>query len=99
MTKIHLLVELDVKPDQVGAFVKMFSAEFVSRSRDEDGCELYELWQNPENPEKMTIVETWSSQILLDRHMAQSWFAEWAPKMEIMQASPLIVRTLVSAKN
>lgn len=96
MSKVNLLVELDVKSDQVQAFIDMFRSEFITRSRTEDGCEFYDLWQDPDNPEKMTIVEIWSSQPALDVHLAQNWFAEWAPRMEAMQATPLVVRNMAS---
>ena len=94
MTKLRLLVELDVKPEQADAFDSMFRTEFITRSRAEDGCEYYELWRDAQHPNKMTIVEVWSSQKLLDVHLAQPWFGEWAPKMEEMQASAIVVRQL-----
>ena len=84
MSKVRLLVELDVKPDQVDTFVEMFIAEFASRSRSEDGCEFYEIW---------------SGQAVLDVHMAQDWFGEWAPKMDAMQAMPLVVHVLTSVED
>ena len=96
MAKARLIVELDVKKDQVEAFASMFRDEFISRSTLEDGCEFYELWQDPEKPEKMVIMEIWTSQAHLDAHLAQPWFAEWAPRMAAAQATPLRVRSLVS---
>ncbi|MEP0520407.1 MAG: antibiotic biosynthesis monooxygenase [Hyphomicrobiales bacterium] len=98
MGKARLLVELDVVPNQVDAFISMFHKEFISRSRQENGCEIYELWQDPSSVSKMTIVEVWSSQSALDAHLAQPWLAIWAPKMEAMQATPLVVRSLVSTE-
>lgn len=99
MAKARLLVELDVNPDTADAFVELFKAEFISRSRTEDGCEQYELWRDTQNPAKMTIIEVWSSQAALDVHLGQDWFAEWAPKMEAHQATPLVVRTLGSVED
>ncbi|PSL17210.1 putative quinol monooxygenase [Shimia abyssi] len=99
MSKARLLVELDVIPDQADAFVAMFLSEFVSRSRTEDGCEQYELWRDPANPAKMTIIEVWRDQAALDVHLSQSWFGDWAPKMEAMQATPLVVRALASVED
>lgn len=98
MTKARLLVELDVKPDQADAFVEMFRTEFMARSRREDGCEQYELWRSTETPARMTIVEVWRDQAALDTHLAQDWFSIWAPKMEAAQATPLVVRTMVSVE-
>lgn len=99
MGKARLLVELDVKPGEADAFAQMFRAEFIRRSRTETGCEQYELWRETENPARMTIIEVWSSSAALDAHLAQDWFAEWAPRMEAAQATPLIVRKLVSVED
>lgn len=77
----------------------MFEREFIARSRKEDGCEQYELWREAENPARMTIVEVWRDKAALDVHLAQGWFAEWAPKMEAAQATPLVVRTMVSVED
>ncbi len=99
MSKARLIVDLDVKPEEVAAFIAMFRSEFMSRSRSEKGCELYELWQDPRQPERMAIVEVWSSQAALDAHLAQDWFAEWAPKMEAAMATPLVVRALTSIED
>ena len=99
MTKARLLVELDVKPDEADAFADMFEREFIARSRAEDGCEQYELWRDSTAPARMTIVEVWRDQAALDVHLAQGWFAEWAPRMEAAQATPLVVRTMVSVED
>ncbi|WP_165352840.1 antibiotic biosynthesis monooxygenase [Loktanella sp. IMCC34160] len=99
MAKARLLVELDVRPDAAEAFVAMFRDEFISRSRTEAGCETYELWFEADRPARMTIIEVWSSAEDLDVHLAQDWFSVWAPKMEAAQATPLVVRRMVSAEN
>ncbi|MCV6546933.1 MAG: antibiotic biosynthesis monooxygenase [Cohaesibacter sp.] len=98
MAKARLLVDLDVKPGEADSFAEMFKAEFVSRSRTEQGCEQYELWRDAENPCKMTIIEVWSTEIDLEVHLAQDWFGVWAPKMEAVQATPLVVRKFVSSE-
>jgi quinol monooxygenase YgiN len=45
----------------------------------------------------MVIVESWASQADLDRHLALPWFAEWGPKLEAAQATPLVVRLFTDA--
>lgn len=97
--KARLLVELSVKPAEAVAFVAMFRTEFIARSRAEQGCESYELWVEPDAPGRMTIIETWSTQTDLDRHLAQAWFADWAPKMVAAQATPLVVRKMRSVED
>ncbi|MEP3435247.1 MAG: antibiotic biosynthesis monooxygenase [Hoeflea sp.] len=99
MAKARLLVELDLKPEEQRSFIDMFKAEFIARSRTEDGCEQYELWQEADGSPRMTIVEVWSSKQALDTHLAQPWFADWAPKMEAAMATPLVVRTMISVED
>jgi quinol monooxygenase YgiN len=93
----NLVVELDVKPDQAETFIAMFRREFVARSRTEPGCLLYDLWVDPQRPARMVIVESWASQADLDRHLAMPWFAEWGPRLEAAQATPLVVRAFTVA--
>lgn len=99
MEKARLLVELDVKSDEADKFVEMFREEFMTRSRKEAGCEQYELWREADNPSRMTIIEVWSSAEALDQHLAMDWFSEWAPRMEAAQATPLVVRKMVSVED
>lgn len=97
MSRTNLVVELDVKPDQADSFAAMFRQEFITRSRNEEGCLLYDLWVDPKAPTRMVIVESWASQADLDRHLALPWFAEWGPKLEAAQATPLVVRLFTDA--
>ena len=99
MSKARLLVELWVKPSEADSFVQMFKSEFIARSRQEEGCETYELWRDLDDPARMTIIETWSSPADLERHLGQPWFAQWAPIMEAAQAKPFLVRTMVSVED
>jgi quinol monooxygenase YgiN len=45
----------------------------------------------------MVIVESWASRADLDRHLAQAWFSQWAPRLEAAQETPLVVRTFTDA--
>ncbi len=99
MAKARLLVELDVKPNEADSFAAMFEKEFILRSRTEPGCEHYELWRDADAPARMTVVEVWSDQAALDTHLSLDWFAEWAPRMEAVQASAIVVRKMVSVED
>ena len=55
----------------------------------EEGCEQYELFQSLDDADRLVILERWTSQELLDRHMAaertrnaapvEALVALWAP--------------------
>jgi quinol monooxygenase YgiN len=91
---VNLIVELHVKEGEAAAFAAMFRREFVARSRAEQGCAFYDLWASHDDPHRMAIVERWACRADLDRHLAQPWFADWAPKMEAALRAPLVVRFL-----
>jgi len=97
MNTVNLLVELHLKDSEAKPFAEMFRREFISRSRTESGCQLYDLWVDSKDATRMTIVERWESQAALDVHMAQDWFKIWAPKMEAALQEPLVVRFLRTA--
>jgi quinol monooxygenase YgiN len=99
MAKTCLIVELDILPSEVEGFTRMFQREFVARSVTEDGCELYELWQDPKQPTRMAIIEIWRDRAALDVHLAQDWFKVWAPEMDRCLATPLTVREMASLTN
>ena len=93
MSKLTIVANIHAKPDQVD-LVKAELMKLIATTRAEEGCLRYELWRETENNSRMTIIEVWNSQSDLDRHLAQPWFAEWGPKMEAAQATPLKVRVM-----
>ena len=90
--KWPIIVEFDVNPEKAEAFAAMFNREFVPRSMAEAGCELYELWRNPDDRAKFTVVERWTTKAHHDAHLAADWFQDWSPVMESFQATPLVIR-------
>lgn len=97
MKRVNLVVELRVKAEEAERFAAMFRQEFIVRSRAEQGCLFYDLWVDPQHHNRMVIVESWASRADLDRHLAQDWFSQWAPKMEAAQETPPVVRTFTDA--
>jgi quinol monooxygenase YgiN len=63
-----------------GAFAALFRDEFIGRTRKEEGCLLYDVWQANDDPCVLTLIETWTSQQTLDQHLAQPWMQETLPK-------------------
>lgn len=67
------------------AFAVLFRDEFIGRTRKEDGCLLYDVWQSNADPLTLVLIETWSSQQALDTHLAQDWLkARLATAKELM---------------
>lgn len=67
------------------AFAVLFRDEFIGRTRKEDGCLMYDVWQSNADPLTLVLIESWSSQAALDTHLAQDWLkAKLATAKELM---------------
>lgn len=55
--------------------VKSVLIGIIEPTRQEDGCIVYELLQNQDDPTDFTFVEEWESQSLLDAHLASPHIA------------------------
>lgn len=66
---IRVVARFAAKSDRVED-VKRILTELVDPTRAEDGCIIYELLQNAQDPTDFTFVEEWTSQTALDKHLA-----------------------------
>lgn len=66
---IRHVITIQVAAGKTGSFVDAFKA-VQAAARQDEGCEQYELFQSVDDPDKMVMLERWTSQELLDRHMA-----------------------------
>ncbi len=90
MTKVRLVVEYTVKKGHADAVIDMFKTVFIPKSRSEQGCVFYELWQDNDTPDKLSVVEIWASMAALEQHIAQDWFKQWAPKVQALLDEEII---------
>jgi quinol monooxygenase YgiN len=65
---IRHVVTIEVAPGKAADFTSAFKALQVIVEREE-GCEQYELFQSVDDLDKVVLLERWSSQASLDRHM------------------------------
>jgi quinol monooxygenase YgiN len=79
MSEVVVVVTLQAQPgkeDEMAAALTAGSAE----THGEDGCLVYAMHQNVEDPSKFAIVECWASQAHLDTHLG-------LPKVQTMIAT------------
>jgi quinol monooxygenase YgiN len=85
---VRHVVTIRVTAGGAASFASAFEA-LRTASRQEEGCEQYELFQSLEDPDTLVILERWASQELLDKHLAAARTADptviepivalWAP--------------------
>ncbi len=95
MSRIMIVVEYDVKPAHLDDFIKLMKTH-AELSRQEDGCEQFDLIQARDNPAKVFFVEAWRDQAALDMHMkvprmtqSPSISAPWRNERKVTFCSPV----------
>jgi quinol monooxygenase YgiN len=85
---IRHVITIRVAPGRAADFAAAFKP-VQTAAREEEGCEQYELFQGVDDPDTMVLLERWTSQELLERHMEaertrdpaamEALMALWAP--------------------
>ena len=65
---IRHVVTIEVAPGKAADFASAFKALRAIAEQDE-GCEQYALFQSVNDPDKVVLLERWTSQASLDKHM------------------------------
>jgi quinol monooxygenase YgiN len=65
---VRLVITFALLPGKAKAYAEAFSA-VVNETRREPGCEQYELFASTSDPDKVVLLERWTSKALLDQHM------------------------------
>lgn len=66
---VRHVITIQVAPGKAAEFASAFKAVQAAASQDA-GCEQYELFQSLNDVDRFVLLERWSSQELLDQHMA-----------------------------
>jgi quinol monooxygenase YgiN len=65
---IRLIVTLQAAPGKGAEFAEAFKPQ-MQITHGEEGCEQYELFRSETDTDKLVLLERWTSQELLDKHL------------------------------
>jgi len=65
---VRLVVTFRAKPGAGGSFAAAF-APAIAETVKEPGCEQYELFRSDSDPDKLVLLERWTSAEALEVHM------------------------------
>lgn len=65
---IRLVVTFQAAPGKAQDFADAFKP-VAELTHQEEGCEQYELFISQENPDRLVLLERWTSAAHLDKHM------------------------------
>ncbi len=87
---IHVLATLIARPDKVDA-TRDALASLVAPTREEEGCERYDLLQSTDDPTRFQTIERWSSAEAVESHMGSAHVQEaLAAAADLLAAEPVI---------
>ncbi|MEQ8662384.1 MAG: putative quinol monooxygenase [Gammaproteobacteria bacterium] len=92
-TRVHVVATFEVAEDAIATFIETADQLLVQPARREPGCERYELVREHALPTRFAMLETWSSVIHLETHLAQPALVDALEALRpLVLASPQITR-------
>jgi quinol monooxygenase YgiN len=91
MSKLYVVARIVAKPESAG-FVREQLAGLLAPTRDEDGCIVYDLFQNESDPTDFTFYEEWTGGPALEAHAASAHMASTFERLIGHLAGPPDVR-------
>jgi len=67
---VGVIARFHTKPESAEHVLKAIQETMVVPTRSEPGCIRYELWQDLEDPTRLSMVEEWESAAALETHLA-----------------------------
>ena len=75
---IKVVAKNKIKEDNLETVLSLYEL-LVKETRKEEGCILYELFQDIEDSSVLTMIEEWEDKASLDRHMKTEHFMKIVP--------------------
>ncbi|HKO59945.1 MAG TPA: putative quinol monooxygenase [Pyrinomonadaceae bacterium] len=97
MMTLRVVARIKAKPDKVQE-VRDALIGLVDPTRGEQGCIVYELLQNTEDPTDFTFVEEWESDAALATHAASDHIKETREKLKGIVGGATDIRTYTVVK-
>jgi len=84
----HILARADTS-----AAIKAILETLITPTRQEEGCLRYELLQNKADPADFVFDEEWTSEAMLEQHLASPHLQAALPKLNELVAAPVDIRS------
>jgi quinol monooxygenase YgiN len=75
---IKVVAKNKVNADKLETILSLYE-ELVQATRKEEGCIVYELFQDVEDSSVLTMIEEWEDKASLDQHMKTEHFVRIVP--------------------
>ena len=86
-----------IKSDKVDAFLAA-TKDLIEKSRAEEGCISYTLYQDPHDRTKFLFFEEWKNQAAIDYHFSTAHFIGFGNALDEMASAPPVITIFDSIK-
>lgn len=77
---IIIVAKTKFKEDALDTLLPLLE-ELIAKSRAEEGCITYDLYQDIDTPTVLTFIEEWKDQEAIDLHNSSEHFTRIIPKL------------------
>lgn len=89
MKKI-ISAQVSIKPEKVDAFINL-TKDLIEKSRAEEGCVSYSLYQDPQDKTKFLFFEEWKNQAAVDFHFDTEHFKKFGDVLNDCASAPAAI--------
>jgi len=79
-----------IKPEKVDAFLAA-TKDLIEKSRAEEGCISYSLYQDPQDKTKFLFFEEWKNQAAVDFHFETEHFKKFGETLNECGSTPAVI--------
>ena len=94
-TKLYVVTHVDLTPPYIADGPPLL-LKFAADSRKEKGAVRFEVLQEPDRKNHITIVSVWENQAAFDAHLAADHTKQFREKLQPMLGGPLDERLHVN---
>ena len=69
MNRFGLIVEFEIKPENIGKFMELINENARLSVKDEPGCLQFDVLQAKDNPNKVVLYEIYENDAAFDAHV------------------------------
>ena len=89
--KVGVVVDCDIKEDQMEAYMECMYELMELTHRDDEGCIAYDIYRERDGSD-IKIIEVWESQEAILKHCASEHYTRIVPEMGAFQNKPPAIR-------
>jgi quinol monooxygenase YgiN len=82
-----IIVDFEIKPDHLAAFLPLMAENAAASVREEPGCRQFDVCQDPDTPHRIFLYEIYDDRAAFEAHLESAHFRRFdVATMEMVTA-------------